>query len=48
VDEANQPDRTAPAGRDPGGCPVMHEDFSRFQDAGFHWQWADELREGSI
>jgi cytochrome P450 len=30
-----------------GGCPVMHEDFSRVRDVGCHWQWADELREGS-
>ena len=33
--------------RDLGGCPVMHWDFSPMRDAGCHWQWADELREGS-
>ena len=33
--------------RDLGGCPVMHGDFSPMRDAGCHWQWADELREGS-
>jgi cytochrome P450 len=25
----------------------MHEDFSRARAVGFHWDWADELREGS-
>ena len=34
-------------GRTAGGCPVMHEDFSRTRAVGSHWQWADELREGS-
>lgn len=34
-------------GRSGGGCPVMHEDFSAVQDAGFHWKRADQLREGS-
>src|SRR5947209_5758153 len=34
-------------GRDLTGCPVLHEDFSRIRAAGVHWQWADELREGS-
>ena len=33
--------------RTAGGCPVMHEDFSRTRAVGSHWQWADELREGS-
>jgi cytochrome P450 len=33
--------------RDLAGCPVMHEDFSRARAVGFHWDWADELREGS-
>ena len=33
--------------QNPGGCPVMHEDFSRMRAVGSHWQWADELREGS-
>ena len=35
------------AGTVAGGCPVMHEDFSRTRAVGSHWQWADELREGS-
>jgi cytochrome P450 len=47
MDGASQPASTAAASRNLGGCPVMHEDFSRFREAGFHWQWADELREGS-
>ena len=33
--------------RELGGCPVMHEDFSRARAAGSHWQWADELRESA-
>jgi cytochrome P450 len=33
--------------REAAGCPVMHEDFSRARAVGFHWDWADELREGS-
>jgi cytochrome P450 len=33
--------------RELAGCPVMHEDFSRARAVGFHWDWADELREGS-
>jgi cytochrome P450 len=36
-----------PVDRELGGCPVMHEDFSRMRAVGSHWQWADELREGS-
>ena len=35
------------AARVTGGCPVMHEDFSPRRAAGTHWEWADELREGS-
>ena len=34
-------------GHERGGCPVMHEDFSRMRPVGSHWQWADELREAS-
>jgi cytochrome P450 len=45
LETASQPAGTA--GREPGGCPVIHEDFSPLRQAGFHWQWADELREGS-
>jgi cytochrome P450 len=37
----------AAPGRDLGGCPVMHRDFSERQPAGCHWQLAKELREGS-
>jgi cytochrome P450 len=33
--------------RELGGCPVMHEDFSRARAAGSHWEWADELRESA-
>jgi cytochrome P450 len=33
--------------RELGGCPVMHEDFSRVRSVGAHWEWADELREAS-
>jgi cytochrome P450 len=33
--------------RVPGGCPVIHEDYSREQPAGSYWQRAEELREGS-
>jgi cytochrome P450 len=29
-----------------GGCPVIHEDYSREQPAGSYWQRAEELREG--
>ena len=35
------------AGRDLGGCPVMHRDFAPAQAAGCHWELADELRETS-
>src|SRR5690349_13690335 len=35
------------AGRTLGGCPVMHEDFSRTRKVGSHWTWANELRDGS-
>ena len=35
------------AGRDLGGCPVMHRDFAPAQAAGCHWDLADELRETS-
>ncbi|HET9737554.1 MAG TPA: cytochrome P450 [Solirubrobacteraceae bacterium] len=35
------------AGRDLGGCPVMHRDFAPAQAAGYHWELADELRETS-
>ena len=35
----------ATVGRDLGGCPVMHRDFSGAQPAGCHWALADELRE---
>jgi cytochrome P450 len=38
---------TRPAGRDVGGCPVMHEDFSPIRRAECHWEWADRLREQS-
>ncbi len=34
-------------GRKLGGCPVMHEDFSRPQPVGCYWAWADRLREDS-
>ena len=34
-------------GRNLNGCPVMHEDFSRTRQIGFHWLWADRLREES-
>ncbi len=37
----------ASSGRQLGGCPVMHEDFSPMRAVGSHWQWADELRESS-
>jgi cytochrome P450 len=30
-----------------GGCPVMHRDFAPEQQAGCHWELADELRESS-
>ncbi len=33
--------------RETGGCPVMHEDFSRPQAVGCYWAWADRLREES-
>ena len=36
---------SAAVGRELGGCPVMHRDFSRAQAAGCHWEQADELRE---
>jgi cytochrome P450 len=36
-----------PAGRDLGGCPVMHQDFAPEQAAGCHWELGDELRESS-
>ena len=38
---------SAAVGRELGGCPVMHRDFSRAQAAGCHWEQADELRESS-
>ena len=38
----------AEAGRRiPGGCPIIHEDFSRERAVGSYWQRAEELREGS-
>ena len=43
----DQEARGCPVDRDLGGCPVMHEDFSRMRTVGLHWEWADELREGS-
>jgi cytochrome P450 len=39
--------RAATAGRDLGGCPVLHRDFAPAQPAGCHWELAKELREGS-
>jgi cytochrome P450 len=36
----------APA-RELGGCPVMHEDFSRPKQVGCYWAWADRLRDES-
>src|SRR5213592_6228 len=30
-----------------GGCPVMHDDFSRRRKASSYWRWATELRETS-
>jgi cytochrome P450 len=50
IDDTTVTERTtfaAATDREIGGCPVMHEDFSRARAAGTHWQWADELREGS-
>ena len=38
---------SAAVGRELGGCPVMHRDFSRAQAAGCHWELANELRESS-
>ena len=35
------------AGRELGGCPVIHRDFAPERPAGCHWDEADELREQS-
>jgi cytochrome P450 len=34
-----------PPGRDVGGCPVMHHDFSQKREMGTHWELAKQLRE---
>jgi cytochrome P450 len=36
-----------PRDRNLSGCPVMHGDFAPTTAVGRHWEWADELREGS-
>ena len=50
IDDTVSTETSAPItsqARELGGCPVMHEDYSRMRGVGSHWQRADELREGS-
>ena len=47
IDDPVASETANPGRRALGGCPVMHEDFSRTRAVGSHWEWADELREGS-
>jgi cytochrome P450 len=41
----NVDDSPAVPGRDVGGCPVMHHDFSKPRPYGEHWELAKQLRE---